>query len=51
MFNCKIITTLPIISKRNTKKVTDIDNMLGEYLSLINLPDISKWLHNIKNMS
>ena len=34
MFNCKIITTLPIISKRNTKKVTDINNMLGEYLSL-----------------
>jgi len=42
-YNCSSLSSLPDISKWNTKKVTSFNLMFAKCASLISIPDISKW--------
>ena len=50
--NCKLLSSLPDISKWNTSNVINMSDMFYGCNSLISLPDISKWnTSNVINMS
>jgi len=50
--NCRILRSLPDISKWNTNKVTDMSGIFSSCDSLSSLPDISNWnTHNVINMN
>ena len=42
-YNCKLLSTLPDISKWNSHKVIDMSKMFKDCESLSSLLDISKW--------
>ena len=46
---CESLSSLPDISKWNTKNVTSMSDMFRKCESLSSLPDISKW--NTKNVT
>ena len=46
---CSLLSSLPDISKWNTKNVTNMNYMFSKCSSLVSLPDISKW--NTKNVT
>ena len=48
---CSKLSSLPDISKWNTKNVTNMSYMFYDCLSLSSLPDISKWnTNNVTNI-
>ena len=42
-YGCKVLTSLPDISKWDTKNVTDMSGMFYGCSTLSSLPDITKW--------
>ena len=50
--NCKLLSSLPDISKWNTQNITNMSNLFDGCESLSSLPDISKWrTDNVTDMS
>ena len=48
---CKLLKSLPDISKWDTKNVNNMSKMFIQCKSLESLPNISKWdIKNVKNM-
>ena len=51
-YNCSSLTSLPDISKWNTKNATNLYCMFYSCRSLTSLPDISKWnTQNVININ
>ena len=49
---CESLKSLPDISKWDTGKVTDMNNLFSNCKSLTHLPDISKWsTSNIQSLN
>ena len=41
--NCSSLSSLPDISKWNTKNLKNFKFLLSDCISLLNIPDLSKW--------